>query len=135
MKQKIFYNNIVNCARETFIRVLNLATAGDFCTSNYAALELKVKCDYFKYRKRPKKQFKMLAYVAAMIYNNEIIVNTDICYDINILLTINEKKLYKAHKFIQFVDKKLYYNFLLPGMSYNYHTRIINNLLQGVNKC
>lgn len=132
MSQKRFYQNLSDCAKATYIRAYNLALKSDFYKGNLSELDNRVFKSYHKYCKKPKKQFKILVYAAAMIYNNEIITDSNLCYDLNILATIDKSRLYKTHKFIQFVNKKLYTACIVPGVSYSNLTKLINQLLEGV---
>ena len=80
-----------------------------------------------------KRKFKLLIYVAALIYDNEIISDSLLCYNLNMLILINKRKLYKPHKFIQNITS-LKLNSLVPGLKRDQLDNIINKLLRGV-KC
>lgn len=134
--QKQFIFNLIECARETYVKTYNLAISGDFVKNKAALdkLDAGVFKTYYKYQKKPKKVFKTLIHAGAAIYNNEIIIDSNICYDLNILVTIDNLRLYTAHKFIQFVESNKHINCVVSGMDYGRLNTLINNILRGV-KC
>lgn len=142
MKQNemIFMNNLVECAKEAYIKCYNLAINNDFCKNKDALKRLddKVFTAYYKYRykylRKLKKMYKIFIYTSGMIYNNEIIVDVNLCYDLNVLLAINKLKLYKVHKFIQFIDSEEHIRCIVPGIRYSDLHRMIDKILRGV-KC
>ena len=135
--QKQYLENLVECARELYVQCFVLATEGDFCRNKPALerLQHKVIDAYYKYRKKHKNLFKILVYVSGAIYNNEVIVDSDLCYNLNILLAIHQLRLYKVHKFIQFVEKKHYIKCIVPGIDYTKVDELANKLLRGVKCC
>lgn len=131
--QKQFYANLIECARETYVRTYNLAIDGDFCKNKEALRKLDAKIfECYLKIKRPKKLFKILVYTASTIYNNELIVNASLCYNLNILNYVCKLRLYRVHKFIQFVENKGYMQCLVPGMKYSYLNALVKNILRGV---
>lgn len=136
LNQKQFLSNLVECARETYIRCYNLAINGDFAKNEDALnkLDNKVFGSYYKYQKKPKKVFKILIYTSGLIYNHEMIVDPMLCYDLNILLAIHKFRLYKAHKFIQFVEANEHIKYIVQGVKYSQLNNLVNNILRGV-KC
>lgn len=132
--QKQFIYNIIECARQVYVKVFNLAINGDFVKNKKALdkLDSDVFNIYYSCQKRPKKVFKTLVYAGSAIYNNEMIINSDVCYDLNILLAIHQLRLYKPHKFIQFVDSNKHIQYIVPGMKYNRLNDLVNNILKGV---
>lgn len=132
-KQHALWFNLIECARECYVKTYNLAIKGDFCCSREELNKLDAKVfSVYAAQKNPKKIFRTLLYVSGLIYNNEIIVDSNLCYDLNILLLINKRRLYKPHKFIQFVDKREYVNCIVPGVRFADLDIMINKLLRGV---
>ena len=134
LNQSQFIKNLVECARETYVKVYNMAIDGDFGDKEkLKRLDARVFKAVYSY-KRPKKLYKMLIYVSGTIYNNEIIADPRVCYDLNILITIHRLRLYKAHKFIQFIEDRGHHKMIIPGIRYSHLNAIIEKILRGV-KC
>lgn len=132
MNKLQFMNNLTYCALASYNWAFSLAKENAF--ANNTALDSfnsEVCLKYVK-AKRLKKKFQILVFAAIIIYNNEMIVNSNLAYDLHILKTILENKMYKPHKFIQFVNKKLYYRCGISGMSREHFNKIIDNILLGV---
>lgn len=134
--QKQFLYNLIECARETYVKTFNLAITGDFCKDKLKLdkLDSRVFKSYYTNQKKPKKVFKDLIYASGMIYNNEVIVDSNICQTLTFLILVVQYKLYTPHKFILFKNKQLYRICAGSGISYNKTTSMINKLLQGVNE-
>ena len=137
VNQKQFMENLVECAREIYVQCYSLATESDFCRNRTALDELHYEIidTYYKYRKKRKKLFKILIYTSGAIYNNEMFVDSDLCYSLNILIAIHQLRLYKAHKFIQFVENKCHVKYIVPGIKYSELNTLVNKLLRGVKCC
>ena len=133
MKHDKFLINLVDCARESYIKVYSLAMDSDFSDKRkLMRLNHTVQTKY-DHSLTYKRKFKLLIYVTALIYDNEIISDSLLCYNLNMLILINKRKLYKPHKFIQNITS-LKLNSLVPGLKRDQLDNIINKLLRGV-KC
>jgi hypothetical protein len=127
-----FLHNLVECAREIYVKIYSLAVDSDFCRdiTKLAALDNMMFETYYKNQNKPKKVFKTLIYVSSMIYNNEIITDFDLCQNLTFLIFIAQYRLYRPHKFIQVKDKNIHY--ICSGISYDRIIYMTNKLLQGV---
>lgn len=121
-----YLSNLVNYARNTYIKVFTSAFESAFTDRNRLdKLDDKTFNLYIKYKNRPKRVVKLLTYIAAHIYNEEIIVVPDIWSDIAILHTIIAKRLYTVKKFKTLMTNDGIKQLLNEGVRYG---RIMNSI-------
>ena len=131
--QRKFLDNIVDFAFDTYSETLYEAVNSDFYRNNLGKFAYQVNMTV-SHTKNPKKKFQLIVYAASLVYNNEIIANPDLCYTLNLLSAMTRFKLYKPHKFIQFIGNGTHLIYLVPGMDYTKVEKIIQKLLGGI-KC
>lgn len=132
--QKILYSNLAEMAYDTYVEVINMALASDFCHNRDALHRLNSRTlnEIVRYKLCMRKVFHILVYVACVIYNNEMITDVDLCYKLSVLLTIQDNKFYKVKRFKQFIQYEVYYDCIIPGMDYSKINEIIEKMKRGV---
>lgn len=133
-RDKIFIDNCMLYAKSCYIKTFELAQKGDFKRASLDKLNIDVHQYYKKYStKKVKRTFQMFIMATTAIYNNEIITDSNIWSDLTFLTKIIEFRLYKVHKFIQFVENN-FIKLLQEGIKYSRILNIKQSLLRGI-KC
>ena len=127
-----YLNNCAELAREVYIKCLHLALNDDFSNPKLPELNNDVRKTAKRYKNKPKKLLRLFLYTACLIYNGEHIHNGNICYQLNVLINIIKKRIYKPHKFIQFMTEGAYIRCFVNGMKYNIINKTTNKLLYNV---
>lgn len=128
-----YLDNLVEYAKTVYLRIYDAAINGDFCCrKKLEKLDAKVYKWYSKYKKRPKKCFKLLIYAGALIYNHEIIVSSRLSSDLSILVAIAENRLYNPDKFKNFHLNGGALSLVKKGVRYSSIAECIDNIFRGV---
>ena len=133
--EKQYLTNLVEYSKVVYIHTYNTAVSNDFSDKKKLdKLDSKVFGIYSKYYRKPKKIVKFMAYICGIIYNNEIMVDSNLYSDIILLSNIATHRLFSLKKFNNFIVMGRI-EFIKMGVRNNRVSFMIDNLLRGVKCC
>ena len=93
MKNKRLIENAAELAREQYAKCMDLAMQDYFANPKLTKIHTVALEKYIKWRNKPLKRLRLFVYFGGRIHNDEMLNNPDICYTLNFLCEMINKKL------------------------------------------